>query len=258
MQRWKLIVEYVGTGYVGWQRQREFENTVQQQIEDALFRFCKQKIAVYAAGRTDAGVHATGQVVHLDLDYKGGNQPLTGFDLRRALNAHLRPNLIAVVDATPVLPDFHARFMAKNKLYCYRIVARRAAPVADINHVWHRYKPLDIAAMQDAARHLVGTHDFTTFRAQECQAKSPIRTLERLDITAAPYDAFDGVDLRIMLESQSFLHHQVRNIVGTLVLVGEGKWTSADVASALAARDRARGGPTAPACGLSLVRVDYL
>lgn len=255
MQRWKLTLEYLGTPYFGWQRQGDQPNTVQQRVEEALTAFCQQSIAVQAAGRTDAGVHAAGQVVHFDLDY--GARPLSAHTLLCALNAHLRPHPIAMIAAERVAPDFNARFMATNKLYRYRIITRHAPPVLDAGTAWHVFKPLDVAAMQRGACHLLGLHDFTTFRARECQAEHPMRTLDRLDIAAHPYDAFGAEEVVVEVEAKSFLHHQVRNIVGTLALVGMGKWMPDDVATALAARDRARGGPTAPACGLTLVRVDY-
>ncbi len=255
LQRWKLTIEYIGTDYAGWQRQGDQPNTVQQRIEEALAAFCQQHIPIQAAGRTDAGVHASGQVVHFDLDY--GARPLTGHTLLHALNAHLRPHPIAIISAERADANFHARFMATNKLYRYRIITRPAPPVYDGLTAWHRFKTLDVAAMRAGAQHLLGHHDFSTFRARECQAEHPIRTLDRLDITTRPYDPFGAEEVVIEVEAKSFLHHQVRNIVGTLGLVGEGKWMPDDVATALAARDRARGGPTAPACGLTLVRVDY-
>jgi tRNA pseudouridine38-40 synthase len=255
MQRWKLTLEYDGTQYAGWQRQGDQPHTVQQRVEEALTAFCQQAIPIQAAGRTDAGVHAAGQVVHFDLDY--GARPLSAHTLLCALNAHLRPQPVAVIAAERVAADFHARFMAVNKLYRYRIITRPAPPVLDSQTAWHYFKPLDTPAMQRGARHLLGSHDFSTFRARECQAEHPIRTLDRLDITASPYDPYGAQDIVVEVEAKSFLHHQVRNIVGTLALVGAGKWTPDDVTTALAARDRARGGPTAPACGLTLVRVDY-
>jgi tRNA pseudouridine38-40 synthase len=252
MTRWKITIEYDGTGYAGWQRQ-DGVPTVQQAIEEALQAFCQQDITLHVAGRTDAGVHAWGQVAHFDLDY--GDRPLIGFDLAKALNAHLRPQPISILYAEEAAADFHARFQAVNKLYCYRIVNRSAFPALEKNHAWHFKRPLDASVMHEAARGLLGHHDFTTFRDSACQAKSPEKTLDRLDVSARAYPG--GQEILIEAESRSFLHHQVRNMVGTLALAGEGKWSAKDVREALAAKDRTCGGPTAPAEGLFLMRVDY-
>ena len=254
-KRWKLIIEYCGTEYSGWQRQATGVRSVQGVIEDAIFGFCQQRVTVHVAGRTDAGVHARGQVAHFDLDY--GDRALAGYDLTKALNAYLRAEAVSVVSAEIVDPEFHARFGAVNKLYLYRIINRNARPALENGKVLHIRRELDVPAMQRAANHLLGKHDFTSFRASECQAKSPIKTLDRLDLEIAPYDEQGGREIRIYAEGRSFLHHQVRNMVGTLCLVGDGKWSPADVAAALAACDRAKGGPTAPPDGLYLMRVDY-
>lgn len=254
--RWKLTIEYDGTNFCGWQRQEDGIPSVQQAVEDAIYGFCQQRLTIHVAGRTDAGVHAWGQVAHFDLDY--GDRPLTGFDLAKALNAHLKSKPVSIVHAEPVAAGFHARFSAVNKLYRYRIISRPAALAIDAARAWHCRKPLDAAAMHDAAQVLCGHHDFTTFRDAQCQAKSPEKTLDRLDVTARAYDGSGGVEIQIEAEGRSFLHHQVRNMVGSLALVGEGKWTKSDLRAALEARDRAKGGQTAPAAGLCLVRVDYL
>lgn len=254
MTRWKLTIEYKGTDYAGWQRQ-DNAPSVQQAVEEAIYRFCQQEITLHVAGRTDAGVHAKGQVAHCDLDY--GRRALSGFDFAKAINAHLRPQPVSVIKAEEAAEDFHARFSAVNKLYQYRIINRSAFPAIDVGLAWHVKKPLDAKAMHEAAQELVGHHDFTTFRDSDCQAKSPEKTLARLDVTSRPYDGVGGVEILIKAESRSFLHHQVRNMAGTLALVGEGKWSHNDVAKALAAKDRTKGGPTAPAEGLYLVRVDY-
>ncbi len=254
MQRWKLTIEYDGTPFCGWQMQ-ENAPSVQQAVEEAIRGFCQQDIRVHVAGRTDAGVHARGQVCHFDLDYDG--RPLSGEDLAKALNAHLRPKPVAVLRAEKAHADFNARFDAVNKLYTYRILCRKAPPVLEQGKIWHVRKDLDVAAMREAAKILIGHHDFSTFRDSQCQAKSPLRTLDRLDIETLPYDSLDGAEIRLHAEGRSFLHHQVRNMVGSLALVGEGKWTKDDLQDALDARDRTRGGPTAPADGLYLMRIDY-
>ena len=245
MTRYRLIVEYDGTDLVGWQRQKNGPS-VQQALEEAIAAFSGEAPRVYGAGRTDAGVHATGQVAHFDL-----NKRTDGKVVRNALNAHLRPSPIAVLDARAVSDRFHARLSARRRHYLYRIV-NRAAPLAiDRGRAWHVMVPLDAAAMGEAARVLVGKHDFTTFRAAPCQARSPVKTLSELRIERR------GEEILIHARARSFLHHQVRNMVGTLRLVGEGKWDAAAVARALAARDRSKGGPTAPAEGLYLRAVEY-
>ena len=255
MTRWKLTIEYVGTDYSGWQRQELGTPSVQASIEEAIKKFCQQDITIHAAGRTDAGVHAKGQVAHFDLDY--GTRKLEGPDLAKALNAHLRPQPIGILKAEVVADDFHARFQAKNKLYEYRIMNRSAFPTFEQGRVWHVKRALDVNSMREAAQYFVGHHDFTTFRASECQAKSPERTLDRLEVYEGPDHPNDGKDILIEAEARSFLHHMVRNMVGTLALVGEGKWQPENVQKALDARDRTKGGPTAPADGLTLMRVDY-
>lgn len=252
--RWKLIIEYKGTEFFGWQRQPDVPS-IQACLEDALYKFCQQNITVYVAGRTDAGVHALGQVVHFDLDY--GDRALEGFDLLKALNYHLLPNPISVVNAQTVNNEFHARYSATNKLYRYRILQRPAFPSLERGLIWHFKRKLDASLMHEAAQLLLGQHDFTTFRDSQCQAKSPIKTLDRLDVTERAYDNYGGSEIIIETEGRSFLHHQVRNMVGTLSLVGEGKWQPSDIVTALTAKDRKAGGPTAPADGLYLVRIDY-
>lgn len=255
LTRWKLTIEYQGTNFAGWQRQDYGIPTIQERIETAIHGFCQQAITLHVAGRTDAGVHAQGQVAHFDLDY--GERPLSGFDLAKALNAHLRPDPIAIVLAEEAPPDFHARFSARNKLYLYRILCRSAPPVQNRDFVWHVKRDLDAAAMHEAAQHLIGHHDFTSFRDTDCQAKSPLKTLDRLDVRVAGHYGPGGKEIVIEAEGRSFLHHQVRNMVGTLALVGEGKWQPADVVAALEAKDRTKAGPTAPPEGLTFMRVDY-
>lgn len=255
MQRWKLTLSYLGTDFSGWQRQEEGVPSVQKAVEDAVFAFCGQKATLHVAGRTDAGVHARGQVAHLDL--APGKSARDGAEIAKALNALLRPLPVAVLRAEEVAPDFHARFHAVNKLYSYTVVCRPAPPVLEAQTALHLRRALDVPAMRKAAARLVGHHDFTSFRARECQARSPEKTLDRLDIESTPCDGFGGERLVFLAEARSFLHHQVRNMVGTLLRVGEGKWSAEEVSEILAAKDRTRAGPTAPPQGLCLERVDY-
>ena len=245
MPRYKLTIEYDGAGLVGWQRQ-ENGPSVQAALEAAIAKFCGEQVTVYGAGRTDAGVHALGQVAHVDLVRQAPADTV-----RDAINAHLRPAAIAVLAAEIAPGDFHARFDAIRRHYRYRILNRRAPPALERGLVWHVGAACDAEAMHEAGQILVGKHDFTSFRAAECQAKSPLKTLDALTVSRR------GDEIEVAVRAPSFLHHQVRNMVGTLRLIGEGKWSPADLEAALAARDRARGGPTAPAEGLCLVAVDY-
>ena len=247
MPRYRLDIEYDGTAYAGWQRQAG-QHSVQAAIEQAVQAFCGEAISLRGAGRTDAGVHATGQVAHLDLA-----RDWAADTVRDALNAHLglAKEAVAILAATPVDETFDARFSATGRHYLYRILNRRAPPALEKNRAWWVPKPLDAAAMHEAAQELVGRHDFTTFRSAHCQAKSPVRTLDRLDV------ARDGDVIEVRAAARSFLHNQVRSMVGTLKRVGEGAWTAADVAAALAARDRAACAGLAPPQGLYLVKVDY-
>jgi tRNA pseudouridine38-40 synthase len=243
--RYKLVVEYDGAGFVGWQRQ-DNGPSIQAALEAAVAGFCGEQTTVVGAGRTDAGVHALGQVAHLDL-----SKATTADTLRDALNHHLRPARIAVLSAQQVEADFHARFSATSRSYLYRIVNRRAPLALERGRAWFVPVALDAGAMHEAAGVLVGRHDFTSFRAAECQANSPLKTLDRLAVDR------QGEEIRIRAEARSFLHRQVRNMVGSLKLVGEGKWGRADLAEALAARDRRAAGPAAPAEGLYLTAVGY-
>lgn len=255
LKRYKLVIEYDGTPYAGWQRQKNGIPSVQEAIEEAITAFCQQDIRIHVAGRTDAGVHAEGQVAHFDLDY-GEGRDLSPHTLTKALNAHLRKHPIVILHTEEVDAEFHARFGAVNKLYTYRVL-NRAVPSALLAHkVWHVWGELDLEQMRIAASHLIGRHDFSTFRAAECQAKSPMRTLDRADIGIVPAGDY-GQEIRFLFEAKSFLHHQVRNMVGTLMLVGKGKWTADDVRIALEAKDRTKGGPTCPPDGLYLSRIDY-
>jgi len=245
MPRYKLTIEYDGTRFVGWQVQ-DNGVSVQGVLTDAITAFTGERAAVHGAGRTDAGVHALGQVAHVDLAKDWGADTV-----RDALNAHLRPHPVAVLAAEQVTESFEARFSAIKRHYLYRIVNRRADLALDQHRAWRIPRPLDTGAMHTAAQRLIGKHDFTTFRAAECQAKSPVKTLDRLDVTR------DGDEVRVITSARSFLHNQVRSMVGSLVHVGEGKWSADDLAAALAARDRTACGQVAPPHGLYLVRVEY-
>jgi tRNA pseudouridine38-40 synthase len=245
MPRYKLVVEYDGTPFAGWQRQIN-GRSVQQVLEEAIERFEGRAVRVQCAGRTDAGVHATSQVVHVDLkrDWRADT-------VRDAANAHLRPEPVAVVSAEIVPETFNARLSATRRHYLYRILNRRSPPALELNRVWHVSWPMDDRLMHAAAQVLVGRHDFTTFRAADCQANSPVRTLERLEVTRT------GDEVRVAASARSFLHHQVRSMVGSLAHVGGGRWTVADLRGALEARERSRCGPMAPSAGLYLVGVEY-
>ena len=245
MPRYRLLIEYDGAPFCGWQIQ-DNGPSVQGALEDAVKAICGQHIRVHGAGRTDAGVHALGQVAHCDVP-----KQLVPGRLRDGLNAHLRPHPIGVLAADVVPDTFEARFSAIRRHYVYRIVNRRANLTIDAGHVWRVPRRLDAAAMHEAAQRLLGKHDFTTFRDTECQAKSPEKTLDQLDVTR------DGDAINIVTSARSFLHSQVRSMVGSLEWVGEGRWTPDDMQRALEARDRRACGPVAPPDGLYLVRVDY-
>lgn len=245
MPRYKLTIEYDGTPFVGWQVQ-DNGRSVAGAITEAFSKFAGETPKVSGAGRTDAGVHALGQVAHVDLAKDWDTDTI-----RDALNAHLRPEPVAILNVEAVAADFDARFSAKARHYLYRIANRRADLALDRDRAWRLTRPLDARAMHEAAQKLVGHHDFTTFRSTECQAKSPMKTLDKLDVSR------DGDEIRIEASARSFLHNQVRSMVGSLVQVGEGKWSAANLADALQAKDRTRCGPVAPACGLYLARVDY-
>jgi tRNA pseudouridine38-40 synthase len=243
--RYRLTLEYDGGPFAGWQRQ-ENGPSIQAALEEAIFKLSGERVTVSGAGRTDAGVHALAQVAHFDLAKSFAPEKICD-----ALNYHLRPEPVAVLDACISAPDFHARFSATSRLYLYRVLNRRTPPILERGRVWHVSRELNVDAMHAGAQHLVGQHDFTTFRAAECQAQSPVKTLDALSVRRA------GEEIHVQARARSFLHRQVRSIVGTLKLVGEGKWRPRDVASALAAHDRSRCGPVAPPEGLYLARVDY-
>lgn len=248
MPRYKLIIEYDGNPYIGWQKQQE-QKSVQGDLETAFFKFCGAQTEVIGAGRTDTGVHATAQAAHADLP-----RPYDPFQIMQGINFHLfaeSGNRISILAAEEVPDDFHARFSAVKRHYRYRIINRRARLGLEAGYAWHVVEPLDIGAMQQAAKYLLGSHDFSSFRDTRCQAKSPLKTLDHFEITQK--------DDSIIFETsaRSFLHHQVRIMVGTLSMVGKGKWAPDDVKRALEAKDRKEGGPTAPPDGLYLVGVDY-
>jgi len=245
MPRYRLTVEYDGGPYAGFQAQAD-QRTIQGEIERAVHAFCGEAIRLHAAGRTDTGVHASGQVVHIDL-----TRDWPARTVMRALNAHLAPAPIAILAADQVDETFHARFSATGRRYLYRILNRPAPPALERGRVWHVQAPLDIEAMARAAAHLIGLHDFTTFRDAACQAKSPVKTLDEALITRR-----EEV-VEVTFAARSFLHRQVRSMVGSLVEVGRGAWAPSDLQTALAARDRAACGAVAPARGLCLVEVRY-
>lgn len=246
MTRWALLIEYDGSPFVGWQRQIN-GLSIQEVFEQAASRLnAGHPVLSVVAGRTDAGVHAEGQVVHVDLpDGRSAKA------IRDALNFHMKPYPVVVLSAVAVSEDWNARFSAKRRIYRFRILNRHSRPALMAGRVWHVPAPLDAPAMHEAARSLLGRHDFTSFRAASCQAKTPVRTLDRLDVNRR------GDVIEVVAEARSFLHHQVRNLVGTLKLVGEGRWPIEHVAVALEARDRAAAGPTAPPEGLALISVGY-
>lgn len=245
MPRYKVILEYDGGPFVGWQMQ-ENGRSIQGRLGEAVHGFCGEEMLPRGAGRTDAGVHAFGQVAHFDL-----SKDWPAERVREALNAHLRPDPIVVLSCEQVGLEFDARFSAVKRHYLYRICNRRAPLTLERGRVWQVVPQLDANAMDEAAQLLVGKHDFTTFRSVQCQAKSPVKTLDALGVTRM------GEEIRIEASARSFLHHQVRSLVGALKLVGEGKWTAADLKQALEAKDRSACAPVAPAHGLYLVRVDY-
>lgn len=245
MTRFALTVEYDGRPFMGWQRQPHGPS-VQETIETAIHAITGETVAVHAAGRTDAGVHATAMRAHLNVD-----RPITAFRLGEALNALVRPAPVAILACQVVPDDWHARFSCLGRRYEYHIVTRRAPLTFEAGLAWRVPTPLDAAAMAAGARHLVGRHDFTTFRSAHCQADSPLRTLDRLDVIQ------DGDRITVFAEARSFLHHQVRSMVGCLALVGQGKWSPDDMATALGARDRSALGLNAPPDGLYFVGADY-
>jgi len=248
MPRYKITIEYDGEPYRGWQKQAG-SHTVQGALEEAFAKFAQAPVEVYCAGRTDAGVHARGQIAHVDLPV--AREPV---NIRKGVNTYLLPHPIVVLNAELVADDFHARFDAKRRHYLYRILNRSSWATIDAAHCWHVPKEMDLEAMREAAQHLLGHHDFTTFRDRECQAKNPMRTLDTFEITRLKHRP---EQVMIKTSARSFLHHQVRNMVGAMVQVGIGKWTPDRMREALEARDRVAGGPTAPAHALYFMKVDY-
>lgn len=245
MTRWRLTIEYDGGPFMGWQRQ-DHGPSVQQALEEALGKMTGELSAVSAAGRTDAGVHALAMSAHVDIE-----KSLTEHRLREGVNALVRPHPISVLLVEKVADDWHARFSCVGRRYVYRILNRRAPPALDAGKVWHVAVPLDADAMAKGAAHLIGRHDFTTFRSVQCQSDSPVKTLDRLDVTR------EGDEIRIEAAARSFLHHQVRSMVGCLAMVGRGQWKPQDMKVALEARDRAALGFNAPPNGLYFVEAIY-
>ncbi|HEX2763747.1 MAG TPA: tRNA pseudouridine(38-40) synthase TruA [Allosphingosinicella sp.] len=245
MTRFRLTIEYDGGPFMGWQRQ-DHGPSVQQALEAALEAATGERATFHAAGRTDAGVHALAMTAHVDVD-----KPITPFRLSEALNARLRPRPVAVLNASVAAPDWHARFSCVGRRYLYRIVNRRAPLAIDAGRAWQVAVPLDAEAMDEAAQRLVGRHDFTTFRSAHCQSENPVKTLDRLAV------ARTADEIRVEAEARSFLHHQVRSMVGCLQLVGRGKWSADDLEDALRARDRARLGLNAPPQGLYFAAARY-
>ena len=249
MPRYALLIEYHGAPFSGWQRQPD-QPSVQGAVQAALAKLEPREHAIAAAGRTDAGVHATGQVAHCDME-----QDWDPFRLSEALNYHLKPQPVAIVGCARVADDFHARFGALERQYLFRVIARRPPLTFEAGQYWCVKRQLDVDAMQEAANRLVGHHDFTTFRSTICQAKSPMKTLDELRIEAVPRQF--GTEYQFHVRARSFLHNQVRSFVGTLERVGAGSWTPDDVTAALAAKDRAACGPVSPPHGLYLANVRY-
>ena len=247
MTRYKLEIEYLGTRYAGWQMQTG-QPSIQAAVEDAVFALCQERTECYSAGRTDAGVHAISMTAHTDIGKK-----LAVRNILLGLNFHLQksghPITILSVKKTP--PDFHARFSCIRRNYVYKILNRPTPPSIEAGRVWWVRQKLDVKAMDRVSKTLIGTHDFSTFRATECQADSPVKTLDSISVRQR------GENITVKTNARSFLHHQVRNMVGTLVLVGEGKWNDSDFARAFAAHDRTKGGPTAPAEGLYFEKAEY-
>ena len=245
MTRWRLTIEYDGGPFMGWQRQ-DHGPSVQQTLEEALLRMTGEDAVFTAAGRTDAGVHALAMPAHVDV-----MKSLTPHRLREGLNALVRPRPVSVLDVVQVADDWHARFSCVGRRYLYRILNRRAPPALDAGKVWHVAVPLDVDAMAEGARHLIGRHDFTTFRSVHCQSDSPVKTLDRLEVTR------EGDEIHVEAAARSFLHHQVRSMVGCLGLVGRGQWSPDDMRKALDTRDRTALGLNAPPHGLYFVEAIY-
>ena len=249
MPRYALKVEYDGKPYHGWQRQRDVPS-VQQTIEIAISKIASEKPEIQGAGRTDAGVHATGQIAHVDL-----NKPWDSFRLSEAINYHLRPEPISITKCSIVADDFHARFSAKERRYVFRLLSRRAPAIVDVGWVWQIQHDLDLELMQEGAKYLVGKHDFTTFRSSICQAQSPIKSLKEISIKEISLE--HGKEFEFTIIARSFLHNQVRSFIGTLERVGAGSWDPERVHEALIAKDRSQCGPVCPPHGLYLAEVSY-
>lgn len=245
MTRWRLTIEYDGGPFFGWQRQNDAP-TVQKAIEDAIGQMTGEDNRIHCAGRTDAGVHGLAMTAHVDIA-----KPITAFRLREAINALVRPHPITILDTNEVADDWHARFSCTERRYLYRILNRRPPPALDRGRVWHLARPIDITAMVEGARHLIGHHDFTTFRSVHCQSDSPLKTLDLLTVEEV------GSEIHLRAAARSFLHHQVRSMTGCLALVGLGRWKPDDIRTALEAKDRNALGLNAPPHGLYFVEAIY-
>jgi len=245
VNRYKITLEYLGAGYCGWQRQKE-SLSLQQIVEEAIFAFSKERVNIFVAGRTDSGVNAYGQVAHFDLEKEYALDRL-----QQSINHFVQPHTIGVVDAEIVDTDFHARFSAKSRSYIYKILNRNSVNIINKNLQYWVRKDLDVEKMQLAANYLLGKHDFTSFRASECQSSSPVRTLDEIRITKID----DNIE--IYVSAKSFLHHMIRNIVGSLIMVGAGKWPITKIKEVLEAQNRQVAGPMAPAEGLYFLKVEY-
>ena len=250
MMRYRLTIEYDGTPFIGWQSQKG-GGAVQDVLAEAIQKFCGQEVTVFGAGRTDTGVHARGQMAHIDLVDGPAGKPWPADKVMAGMNFHLKPHPVAVVSAVTALPEFDARFSALARHYEYRIISRRAPLALDRDRAWFVPQKMNLEAMQQAAAHLIGKHDFTTFRSAQCQAASPVKTLSTLDVSQ------NGDLFTITAAAPSFLHHQVRSLSGVLKAVGTGKWTAEEAKAALEACDRAACAQVAPACGLTFMAVDY-
>ncbi len=249
LKRFKIIIEYEGTHYLGWQKQKHFPNTIQETIEDAIHAFSQQRVEVFGSGRTDSGVHAIGQVAHFDLDFS--HKSYETDKIKAAINAHLLDKKISILKIEEIHSDFHARYDAKQRSYKYVILNRYSPPTFNKNIVTHIKYPLDVSKIKRVSKLLIGTHDLTSFRAADCQAKSPVKTIDEINITQ------EGELIIFHIKARSFLYNQIRNMVGTFCKIGTGKWPTSKMQEILEAKDRTKAGPTAPPQGLFFLEATY-